>query len=281
MRKYFHLAIFAAALLPVSCTSSWTPAVEPDFLKYELSGPVASMRTVPYTVDSVSGEMSGIDITAENTYVEFDRDGRITLQRYYNSKNEHVADMRHIYDADGHMTGSVRTSALGSVLESSVRRYSGDRLMSERFTGEDDSLKKYEEYRYYAPDSVVMEFSFKEGKPAGQRVMEYDSVGRVISSVTRAGGGVMSDMTFAYDSVGHRILVASNSVFMGELSVSSEYDDMGFCVSSEIDGQRGKMRLRFEHELDSLGNWTVRRTYRDSSPTPVRIELRTLTYYAD
>ncbi|HIZ86719.1 MAG TPA: hypothetical protein IAC03_00955 [Candidatus Coprenecus pullistercoris] len=274
-------AVCAGLVLAASC-SSWAPEQQvSDYERNELKGPVASMRLIPYLVDSVDGgyEAVRVEPSPNNVYLEFDRDGRTTLNRRFNSRGERLSDRVYEYDSKGRLISTTLTDTTGKVLESASYTYSKGRLVSVR-TMDGDSLRQYSEYTYYDRDSVVMDFYFKENERSGYRVMTYDSLGNNITNVTRNDEGMlMSSFELGYDSLGRKDTITSFSVFFGEMNSGMDYNDEGFCIRSVMNGRAGVAVYDFRHKLDSHGNWIERESCPAGSSTPKRVERRELTYY--
>ena len=277
----FNYRISAAVLLmslaDVSC-GRWAPEQEQDLSKYALKGNVASIRTIPYSVDSLDGTRSMMT-SADNIYAEFNRDGMTTLLRTFNSKGKQTGETVSEYAPDGRILSSETRGASGELREREVYSYRGGRLYSTLQTDGDDSLRKYEEYEYFAPDSVRITFSYKDGKTAGNRLMVYDSEGNNVRTVIRSLTRQMSEFNIEYDSLGRRSVVDSDNMLFGKLRSEMVYDENGLCVKQLMAGDRGDLTLVFKYRLDSLGNWVVRETYHDNAAWPVKIDEREIKYF--
>ena len=284
MRKYLRLATAVmavmAALAVVSC-NSWSPVQETDASKYELKGDVLSLRSIPYTVDSAAeGFKAGeIDPMANNVYIEFNSDGNATLLRRFNRHGDMVSEQRSLYNSKGQLLETETVSSSGELLEKAVYEYKNGRIYSMRATDGMDSLKKYEVYKYYGTDSIRVDYSFKEDKPAGYRIMTYDdrgyNTGNIMYSVT---GRKLSEFKMRYDSQCRRDSVYSDNMLFGKMESRMEYDDNGFCSAMTISGRANTVSIHFELTLDSHGNWIERLTYQDGSAVPTKIERREIRY---
>ena len=115
-------------------------------------------------------------------------------------------------------------------------------------TAAEDSLKKYEVYRYFGDDSIKVDYSFKEDQPAGYRIMTYDERGYNTGNIMYSlKDKKLSEFRMSYDSTGRRDSVYSDSMLFGKT-------------------------------LDSRGNWIERLTYQDGGTIPVKIEKREIKY---
>lgn len=278
--------VFAALCVPVfflvSC-STGSPVAEKDLVRYELKGDVASMRTIPYKVDSVQGgyKAAEIDPMANNIYVEFNRNGMVTLLRRYNRECVPVSAQTSVYDGNGHIKESILEKESGEVIEKTVYGYKRGKLDYMRVTDGMDSLKKYEEYDYSDRDSLKVLFSLREGKPSGYRMMAYDGSGRNTANVIyNVKGKKLSEFRIYYDSCGRKDSIYSDNLFFGKMSTTMDYDDSDMCSEMVMAGENNTMTLTFEYVLDDRGNWTEKRTYRDGSVLPVKIEKREITYFS-
>ena len=72
--------------------------------------------------------------------------------------------------------------------------------------------------------------------------------------------------------------VYSDNMLFGKLESLMEYNDKGFCSGMTLAGEARATVLRFEHTLDSQGNWTERLTYQDGGTIPTKIERREIKY---
>lgn len=277
--------VIAALCVPAfflsSCTSGTQVAVESDMLRYELHGDVASVRSVPYKVDSVQGgyTASEIDPMANNIYAEFNRDGMITLLQRFNREDKPVSVQKSVYDNRGMLRESVLEKNSGEVLEKTVYEYRSGRIAAMTVRDGMDSLKKYEKYDYSDKDSVRVDYSLKEGKPSGHRMLAYDSDGRNTANVIyNVKGMKMSEFRLTYDSLGRRKSIYSDNLFFGKMNSVMTYDDSGMCSELVMEGENNRMVLTFEYVLDGKGNWTEKRTFRNGSAIPVKIEKREIHY---
>lgn len=274
-------ALCVPAFFLYSC-STGTPVAEPDLVRYELKGDVASMRTIPYKVDSVQGGYSAteIDPMANNIYVEFNGDGMVTLLRRYNREGKPVSVQTTVYDGNGRVKESLLEKTSGEVLEKTAYEYKGGRLDYMKVTDGADSLKKYEEYDYSDKDSTKVVFSLREGKPSGYRMMAYDADGRNTANVIyNMKGKKLSEFRIFYDAAGRKDSIYSDNLFFGKMSTTMDYDDSDMCSEMVMAGENNTMTLTFEYILDDRGNWTEKKTYRDGSAIPVKIEKREIVYF--
>jgi len=148
-----------------------------------------------------------------------------------------------------------------------------------RVTDAEDSLKKYEVYRYFGDDSIKVDYSFKEDQPAGYRIMTYDERGYNTGNIMYSlKDKKLSEFRMSYDSTGRRDSVYSDSMLFGKMESSMEYDDKGFCSDMVLSGEARTTVFRFERTLDSRGNWIERLTYQDGGTIPVKIEKREIKY---
>lgn len=277
----FNYRICAAVLLmslaAVSC-GRWAPEQEQDLSKYALKGNVASIRTIPYSVDSLNGTRS-IMASPDNKYAEFNREGMTTLLRTFNSKGKQTGETVSEYAPDGRILSSETRGASGELREREVYSYRGGRLYSTLQTDGDDSLRKYEEYEYFAPDSVRIAFSYKEGETAGYRLMIYDVDGNNVRTVTRSQSRQLSEFNIGYDSMGRRTVMDSDNILFGKLHSEMTYDENDLCSKMLIVGEKSTQTVRFRYELDSLGNWVTREAYHGNASWPDRIDEREIKYY--
>ena len=114
---------------------------------------------------------------SNNIYVEFNGDGNATLLRRFNKDGNCVSEQTSVYNDKGQLMETELVSSSKGLLEKTVYTYKGGRLYSMRVTDAEDSLKKYEVYRYFGDDSIKVDYSFKEDQPAGYRIMTYDERG--------------------------------------------------------------------------------------------------------
>lgn len=281
MKSEVLAAMFVPAFFLSSC-STGTPVTEPDLVRYELKGDVASMRTIPYKVDSVQGGYTAteIDPMANNIYVEFNKDGMVTLLRRYNREGMPVSVQTSVYDGNGHIKESILEKESGEVIEKTSYEYKRGKLDYMRVTDGTDSLKKYEQYDYSNKDSMKVEFSLREGKPSGYRMMAYDGSGRNTANVIyNVKGKKLSEFRIYYDSCGRKDSIYSDNLFFGKMSTTMDYDDADMCSEMVMAGENNTMILTFEYVLDDRGNWTEKKTYRDGSSIPVKIEKREIVYF--
>lgn len=278
------VAVMAAAcvqLLSVSSCVTWSPAPERDIIRYELSGDVASVRTVTFGLDStVGGYVTGsMQASTNNGYVEFNEDGMITLLERTGKNGNTVSTLRNTYNQGGKKISSVLTSASGEVLETERYEYRGGHLQSMTQKDGSDSVKKSEVYEYYGKDSVKTVFTYGDGdEPDGYRIQEYDEDGNNVRTVTYSKNGKkISEFLMRYDSLGRRSGMDSESLFFGKMSTEMTYGDNGFCSLLKMRGENGnEMELSFSFKTDSCGNWTQRVLSQDGKPT--KVEVREITY---
>lgn len=285
MKNYLRFATAVAAglsaLAVVSC-NSWAPVQETDASKYELRGNVASFRTISYNVDSTAdGYRAGaVDPMSQNIYVEFNKDGNATLLRRFNKEGKEVSEQTSVYNEKGQLLESELVSAAGELLEKTVNTYKRGRLHSMKVTDGMDSLKKYEVYEYFGNDSIKVYYSFKdEDTPSGYRIMTYDERGNNTGNVMYSSKDKkLSEFRMHYDDMNRRDSVYSDNMLFGKLESLMEYNDKGFCSGMTLAGEARATVLRFEHTLDSQGNWTERLTYQDGGTIPTKIERREIKY---
>lgn len=274
-------ACVSLAFMAASCNRPFHKP-DQDLLKYELKGNVASVRSIPYSVDSVAGgyEISGVEASMNNIYAEFNEDGMVTRLQRFNRNGDLVSTQENTYNPDGLIAESVITSAAGEPVEKSVYVYRAGRLASLTVTDAEDSLKKYETYKYYGLDSLKATFSYKEGETAGYRIMEYDENGHNTANITYSSknGKVLSRFDLEYDSLGRSISVKSDNIFFGEMNSEMTYDEEGQRSSLLMDSNRGETLFSFKFKVDSVGNWVERETYRNDEPRPLRVEKREIVY---
>lgn len=281
LRSAAAVSIWMSALVFTSCNTSWSPAVETDASKYELRGAVVSLRSVPYKVDSTEDgyRLGELDPLANNIYVEFNEDGNATLLRRYNRKGEVASVQTSKYDEAGRIQETELVSSSGDLLEKTVYTYRRGRMSTMTVTDGMDSLKKYEEYEYFAPDSVRVCYSFKVNRPAGHRLMLYDERGLLTGNIMYSvNDKVISEFRMKYDESGRRDSIYSDNMLFGKLSTKMEYDDNGFNSSLTMSGEARTTVLRFDYKLDAHGNWIEKTTWQDDGAIPVKVEKREIEY---
>ena len=217
---------------------------------------MASVRSIPYSVDSVAGgyEISGVEASMNNICAEFNEDGMVTRLQRFNRNGDLVSTQENTYNPDG--------------------------LIADIYSMDYDSLKKYETYKYYGLDSLKATFSYKEGETAGYRIMEYDENGHNTANITYSSknGKVLSRFDLEYDSLGRSVSVKSDNIFFGEMNSEMTYDEGGQRSSLLMVSNRGETLFSFKFKVDSVGNWVERETYRDDEPRPLRVEKREIVY---
>lgn len=267
--------------LASSCNNTPGPAPQPDMVKYELKGNVASVRSIPYTVDSTEAgyEIAGVEASMNNVYVEFNESGMATRLERYNKEGGLLSTQETAYNPDGQISEVITKTADGIVVERSVYEYRRGRLAEMTTTDERDSLKKHEVYEYFGRDSVIAVFSYKEGKEAGHRVMKYDAVGNNTENITYSiKDKVLSSFKLEYDEAGRNTAIESENIFFGNLDTRFTYDENGLRTSLLMKGERAETLFTFKLTLDSAGNWIERVTYKDDSLIPVRVDKREIKY---
>lgn len=267
--------------LASSCNNTPGPAPQPDMVKYELKGNVASVRSIPYTVDSTEAgyEIAGVEASMNNVYVEFNESGMATRLERYNKEGGLLSTQETAYNPDGQISEVITKTADGIVVERSVYEYRRGRLAEMTTTDERDSLKKHEVYEYFGRDSVIAVFSYKEGKEAGHRVMKYDAVGNNTENVTYSiKDKVLSSFKLEYDEAGRNTAIESENIFFGNLDTRFTYDENGLRTSLLMKGERTETLFTFKLTLDSAGNWIERVTYKDDSLIPLRVDKREIKY---
>lgn len=286
MKNVFVAAGAAAAMasllfLASSCNNTPGPAPQPDMVKYELKGNVASVRSIPYTVDSTEAgyEIAGVEASMNNVYVEFNESGMATRLERYNKEGGLLSTQETAYNPDGQISEVITKTADGIVVERTVYEYRRGRLAEMTTTDERDSLKKHEVYEYFGRDSVIAVFSYKEGKEAGHRVMKYDAVGNNTENVTYSiKDKVLSSFKLEYDEAGRNTAIESENIFFGNLDTRFTYDENGLRTSLLMKGERAETLFTFKLTLDSAGNWIERVTYKDDSLIPLRVDKREIKY---
>ncbi len=267
--------------LASSCNNTPGPAPQPDMVKYELKGNVASVRSIPYTVDSTEAgyEIAGVEASMNNVYVEFNESGMATRLERYNKEGGLLSTQETAYNPDGQISEVITKTADGIVVERTVYEYRRGRLAEMTTTDERDSLKKHEVYEYFGRDSVIAVFSYKEGKEAGHRVMKYDAVGNNTENVTYSiKDKVLSSFKLEYDEAGRNTAIESENIFFGNLDTRFTYDENGLRTSLLMKGERAETLFTFKLTLDSAGNWIERVTYKDDSLIPLRVDKREIKY---
>ena len=210
----------ALAFLAVSCGPKSAPVSETDLEKYELKGPVASVRSTSYKVDSTAKKpykVAEVEASSNNVYVEFNDFGMATRLERFNRAGKVVSIQESEYNENGQITRSCITNPEGDVMETTVYKYKRGRLAEMTTTDAQDSLKKHEVYKYYDRDSVVATFSYKEDKTAGRRVSKYDENGYNYATVTYSNKDkVLSEFLMEHDEAGRNIAINSENVFFGK-----------------------------------------------------------------
>lgn len=279
-RSVFKTIAKCLPILLLGSCRAWSPAPEQDMLKYELKGDVASMKNTVYKLDSTAGGYvaSGIEASMNNIRVEFDTAGRTSVLEHFNRSGQLVSKELYLYNKDGQPVSKTVVLGDGTVKERTEYKYGRGRLHSMTVTDGDDSIVKYEEYKYYGRDSVRAEFSFREDTVSGYRVTGYDAQGRNIGSVTYSArdNSVIGRMSITYDSLGRKKSLSSDDIFFKNLESRMSYGDNGFCSAMEMEGRGGRVEMRYSFKTDTAGNWTERVTFRDG--TPLRVEVREITY---
>lgn len=281
LRTTAALSVCLYALVLASCSTSWSPVMETDTDKYELRGDVVSMRSIPYKVDSTEDgyKLGELDPMGNNIYVEFNEDGNATLLRRYNRKGKVASMQTSKYDEAGRIQETELVSSSGDLLEKTVYTYRRGRMSTMKVTDGMDSLKKYEEYEYFAPDSVRVYYSFKENRPAGHRIMTYNDCGLLTGNMMYSTNGKMlSEFRMTYDESGRRDSIYSDNMLFGKLSTKMEYDGNGFNSSLTMSGEARTTVLRFDYKLDAHGNWIEKTTWQDDGAIPVKVEKREIEY---
>lgn len=272
----------ALAFLAVSCGPKSAPVSETDLEKYELKGPVASVRSTSYKVDSIAKKpykVAEVEVSSNNVYVEFNDFGMATRLERFNRAGKVVSIQESEYNENGQITRSCITNPEGDVMETTVYKYKRGRLAEMTTTDAQDSLKKHEVYKYYDRDSVVATFSYKEDKTAGRRVSKYDENGYNYATVTYSNKDkVLSEFLMEHDEAGRNIAINSENVFFGKLDSEMKYNEDGFRSEMLMKGKSAETVFRFEYELDANGNWTKKITYKDDAERPIRIEMRKIEY---
>lgn len=269
--------------LPVLLVSScqvWSPAPEPDMLKFELRGNVASVKNTVYRLDSTSDGYvaSEIETSMNNVYLEFDTAGRLTLMQRFNKNNQPGAREVYVYGRDGRLLSKSEILSDGTLKEKSDYSYRRGRLHSLTVTDKEDSLVKYEEYEYFGRDSVRAGFTFNGDTLNGYRVSRYDRLGRNTGIYTYMAGGrrLLSGIDIEYDSLGRRAFVTTDDIFFKKMENRMSYDSNGFCSGQVLSGRGRVTDFRFSFKTDTAGNWIERVTIRDG--VPFRVEVREIHY---
>lgn len=272
----------ALAFLAVSCGPKSAPVSETDLEKYELKGPVASVRSTSYKVDSTAKKpykVAEVEASSNNVYVEFNDFGMATRLERFNRAGKVVSIQESEYNENGQITRSCINNPEGDVMETTVYKYKRGRLAEMTTTDAQDSLKKHEVYKYYDRDSVVATFSYKEDKTAGRRVSKYDENGYNYATVTYSNKDkVLSEFLMEHDEAGRNVAINSENVFFGKLDSEIKYNEDGFRSEMLMKGKTAETVFRFEYELDANGNWTKKITYKDDAERPIRIEMRKIEY---
>lgn len=273
-------ALMSLPVLLVSSCQVWSPAPEPDMLKFELRGNVASVKNTVYRLDSTSDGYvaSEIETSMNNVYLEFDTAGRLTLMQRFNKNNQPGAREVYVYGRDGRLLSKSEILSDGTLKEKSDYRYRRGRLHSLTVTDKEDSLVKYEEYEYFGRDSVRAGFTFNGDTLNGYRVSRYDRLGRNTGIYTYMAGGrrLLSGIDIEYDSLGRRAFVTTDDIFFKKMENRMSYDSNGFCSGQVLSGRGRVTDFRFSFKTDTAGNWIERVTIRDG--VPFRVEVREIHY---
>lgn len=264
----------------ISSCQAWSPVPDPDMLKYELRGDVASMKNLVYTLDSTADGYvaSGIEASMNNVCLEFDTAGRLILMQRINKYNQPGVKEVYAYDGDGRLLAKSVVFPDGTLKEKWKYRYRRGRLHSLTVTDGADSLVRYEEYEYFRPDSIRAACTFNGGDTVnGYRTAEYDSLGRNagVTSYTAGSRRLLSRINIKYDSMGRKSRITSDDMFFKKIDSRISYDADGFCSRQELTGRGGVMELTYIiNKIDSAGNWTERVTCRNGIAVFVQSECK-------
>jgi len=258
----------------------------------ELNGPVAAVEAWVYTTEVSFGET--VEIWESHKATSYDAEGNIIEEVEYSASGNVVTRTVHKYDVSCCRVESIQYGSSGAI--------------EERMKRECDSAGREVQVDAYDSSGRLTSRAFTEFEGGLMRGRQYDASGRLTIAVD-----------LEEDSNGSNTRMVLYDKDTGEPSsvIESEYTDAGKLLSTLMYGEDGKLlgEIRYEYAykkdgmdevttstsylvgiplnsttkgmvtlLDSYGNWTEKRTYKQEEQygqtkwTLTDVERRTIQY---